>query len=89
MAQKEFTMQVRVITDNPAQFETIKKMLSKVAAEVYAAALIMAGSSAQKPDIKLFSEDFIDGKEEILGGDVMPSVQKHTLDNADDEDRVL
>jgi len=93
MAQKEFTMQVRVVADNPEVFDTVKKLMQKACQEVYALTLILAGSSQNKADIKLFSDDFIEGQQDIEHaakdvGDLVASADGTPV-VADEEDKVL
>lgn len=65
MAQREFTLQVRVSSDDTTVFDTVKLLMIRQCQELFAHCLIAAGNSAQKPDIKLFSDDWIAGQEEI------------------------
>jgi hypothetical protein len=63
--QRTFTMQVRYNTDNPEHFSTIKEIMKRSCQEVFATLMIVAGSNVTKPDIKLFSDDFVMGREEL------------------------
>ena len=73
--QRTFTMQVRYNTDNPAHFNTIKEIMKRSCQEVFATLLIVAGNNVTKPDIKLFSDDFVMGREELdSGGSAEPLV---------------
>ena len=65
MAQREFPLQIRVSSDDTTVFDTVKLLMIRQCQELFAHCLIVAGSSAQKPDIKLFSDDWIAGQEEI------------------------
>lgn len=65
MAQREFTLQVRVSSDDTNVFDTVKLLLIKQCHELFAHCIVVAGNSSQKPDIRLFSDDWIAGQEEI------------------------
>lgn len=94
MAQREFTMQVRVRADDETVFNAVEKMMCKQCRELLALLTVAAGSSAQKPDIRLISEDFIHGEKEILEmtasfNSAASAVTSGVTDDDDEEDRVL
>lgn len=66
MAQKEFTMQVRMVSDDKNVFASGKEIMKQACRDVHAQLTILGGSNDMKPDIKLFSDDFIEGKEELV-----------------------
>lgn len=76
MAQKEFQMSLRYSTTNEEQYETIKKAMCEAARNVYAVAVLVAGGESAKPDIKVFSDDFFEGKEELSKNEVHGEADK-------------
>ena len=90
MASKEFTMQVRVTTDDEAVFASVQKLLCKQCRELFAVLTVAAGSSSQKPDIRLLSDDFIMGEKEIMNTSAGIGMEPDTSEgNEDPDDRVL
>lgn len=65
MAQKTFHIELRCMNVDDAQrFETLKKAAQKAARELHATAMLVCGGETP-PQILLYGEDFINGKEEI------------------------
>jgi hypothetical protein len=89
MAQREFTLQVRVSSDDTTVFDTVKMLMIRQCQELYAHCLIAAGNSAQKPDIKLFSDDWIAGQEEIDHEASKVGDYSGGAGSADPDDKVL
>lgn len=65
MAQKEFTLQCRVVHDDERVFVSVRDLMIRLCRELNANLLMLSGGGANKPDIKLFSDDFIAGEAEI------------------------
>jgi len=63
--QKTFHIELRCMNvDNDEKFETLKKLAQKAARTMHAGAmLVLAGQTP--PEILLYGEDFLNGREEI------------------------
>lgn len=66
MAEKEYTLNVRYRTKDPATFETIEKVMARAAADIHALLMVAQGSGQKPPTIRLFTDDFVlSGEQEI------------------------
>lgn len=69
MSTKDYHMQVRVIADNDKVFEAATEVMKKEAQRVYALLKTLVGPGQPSPDIKIFSNDFMQSsKEEMQAG---------------------
>lgn len=69
MATKDFHMQVRFVHDDPKQFEAATEVMKNLAKRAYALLRTQAGPGQPAPQIKIFSNDFLEGiTEEMVAG---------------------
>jgi hypothetical protein len=61
MATKDFHMQVRFIHDDPTKFEAAVGVMKNEAKRTYALLRTLAGPGQPAPEIKIFSNDFLEG----------------------------
>lgn len=89
MAQKEFTLQCRVVHDDERVFVSVKDLMIRLCRELNANLLMLSGGGSNKPDIKLFSDDFIAGESEIDAKHAKLEGDDPTTDDGTEEDKVL